>query len=402
MKDNNGLGYRIIDTEAALASFAERLTRVERIAVDLEADSMYHFREKVCLVQMGTESEKVVIDPLKVPDLSALRPVFADPGVQKVLHGADYDIRSLHRDFCIEVEHLFDTQIACRFLGRSETGLEPVLNHFFGVALDKRFQKKDWSKRPLPPEMIDYAAMDVTHLIPLAEQLEKDLRERGRLKWVWEECRLLKAVRYPDHDGEPLFLRFKGAGRLRPRSLAIVEGLLRHRMTEAERKDRPPFKIFSNTAILEIAKSRPLSIKRLSMLGVLSEKQIRMYGEALIHVVRQGLDIPEADLPVYPRKRAPAVSPKVPERVRRLRLWRDEQAECLSLDPAIVLNKSLISAIAARNPKAEAELAEVEDIRRWQVEAFGEAIIGVLEQTDVATPKKKRKRRRRKRKPDHS
>mgnify|MGYP005839595733 CR=1 FL=1 len=399
MKDNNGLGYRVIDTEAELASFAERLKGEERIAVDLEADSMYHFREKVCLVQMGTESEKVVIDPLRVPDLSALRPVFADPGVQKVLHGADYDIRSLYRDFRIEVEHLFDTQIACRFLGMKETGLEPVLHNQFGVALDKRFQKKDWSRRPLPQEMIDYAAMDVTHLIPLAERLESELRDRGRLEWVREECRLLKAVRYPDHDGEPLFLRFKGAGRVRPRSLAILEGLLRFRATEAERKDRPPFKIFSNKAILEIAKSRPLSVKKLSMLGVLSEKQIRMYGEGLAAVVRQGLDTPDEDLPVYPRKRAPAVHPRVPERVRMLKLWRDEKAESLSLDPSIVLNKALISAIAVRNPQTTAELAEVEEIRNWQIEAFGEAIVGVLEKTDAKKPKKKRKRRRRKRKP---
>lgn len=402
MKDNNGLGYRVIDSEAALASFVDRLNGEKRIAVDLEADSMYHFREKVCLVQMGIESEKVVIDPLEVPDLSALRPVFADPRVQKVLHGADYDIRSLYRDFRIEVENLFDTQIACRFLGMKETGLEPVLHNLFGVALDKRFQKKDWSKRPLPQEMIDYAAMDVTHLIPLARRLEADLRELGRLEWVREECRLLKEVRYPDPNGEPLFLRFKGAGRLRPRSLAILEGLLRLRVAEAERKDRPPFKVFSNKAILEIAKARPQSVKRLSMLDVLSEKQIRMYGEEMVGAVRQGLEIDEADLPVYPRKRAPTVHPKVPERVRALRLWRDEQAESLALDPALVLSKALISAIAARNPKTAAELAEVEDIRNWQIETFGEAIIDVLEKTDAKKPKKKRKRRRRKRKPKPS
>ncbi len=403
MKETNGLGYRIIDTPAALESFADRLKGEERIAVDLEADSMFHFKEKVCLVQMGTESEKVVIDPLEVADLSALKPVFADPGIQKILHGADYDVRSLHRDFGIEIENLFDTQIACRFLGMSETGLEPVLGNLFGIALDKRFQKKDWSKRPLPQEMIDYAAMDVTHLIPLAERLEADLRALGRLAWVREECALLKAVRYPDHDGEPLFLRFKGAGRLRPRSLAIVEGVLRYRMAEAERKDRPPFKVFSNKAILEMARVRPLSIKRLSMLGVLSEKQIRMHGDALVEAVRQGVETPEPDLPVYPRRRAPAVSPRVPERVRTLRLWRDEQAETLSLDPALVLSKALISAIAVRNPRTLAELAEVEDIRHWQVETFGLRIIEVLEETDARKPKKKkRRRRRRKRKPDQN
>ena len=160
-------GYRIIEETDKLAAAAQELAQVRQIAFDLEADSMYHFREKVCLIQIATRNETIVIDPLQVGDLSPLKPVLANRRIRKVLHGADYDIRSLYRDFNIKIHNLFDTELASRFLGIRETGLDAVLKERFGVRLDKKFQRKDWSKRPLPVEMMNYAAGDVHHLLPL-------------------------------------------------------------------------------------------------------------------------------------------------------------------------------------------------------------------------------------------
>jgi len=129
---------------------------------------MYHYFEKVCLLQIATESVSYVLDPLALRDLSALKPVFSNPRIRKVFHGADYDIRSLSRDFGFEVENLFDTQMACKFLGLQETGLEALLRERFQVELNKKFQRADWSKRPLSRDMLEYAAMDGNYLIPLA------------------------------------------------------------------------------------------------------------------------------------------------------------------------------------------------------------------------------------------
>ena len=205
--------FTIIDNQASLEDLAGILEEESIVACDLEADSMYHYREKVCLLQMAGNGESVVIDPLQVCDLSPLNPVFKNKRVCKVFHGSDYDVRSLNRDFAIEINNLFDTQLASMFLGERETSLGAVVSRRFGIQLDKRYQKKDWSQRPLPEGMIDYAASDVFHLIPLAHQLMTELDAKGRLEWVREECRYLAAVRPVTTDDEPLFLRCRGAGR---------------------------------------------------------------------------------------------------------------------------------------------------------------------------------------------
>ena len=257
------------------------------------------------------------------PICSPLAPVFSNAAVCKVLHGSDYDIRSLYRDFSFEVRNLFDTQLASMFLGERETSLGAVVNRRFGIQLDKRFQKKDWSQRPLPDGMVEYAASDVFHLIPLARQLMTELKSKKRLRWVQEECDHLAAVRPVENGDEPLFLRFRGAGRLPRRNLAALEGLLQYRRQLAIKKDRPLFKVFSNTALLKMATEMTDSPQRMEAAGCLSAKQIRIYGKPLASVVKQAKRLPEEDLPIYPRKRRPKVSAKVPERVKAIKAWRE-------------------------------------------------------------------------------
>jgi len=160
--------YQLIETLSELKTVADLFKKEKAIAIDLEADSMYHFKEKVCLVQMATHDINVVIDPLKIYDLSPLKPLFENRGIKKIFHGADYDVRSLYRDFKININNLFDTQLACMFLGIRETGLEAVVKKWFKVGLDKKYQRKDWSKRPLPWDMMAYAAKDTLYLLPLA------------------------------------------------------------------------------------------------------------------------------------------------------------------------------------------------------------------------------------------
>ena len=163
----------IITTSAALEELCRRLQGEAIVAVDLEADSMHHYREKVCLIQISSARETVLVDPLACSGLAPLGGILADPAVLKVMHGADYDIRSFHRDFGFEVANLFDTMIAAQFLGETEIGLAALLRKRFGVELDKQYQKADWSRRPLEPGMIEYAAKDTAHLIDLYSQIEE-------------------------------------------------------------------------------------------------------------------------------------------------------------------------------------------------------------------------------------
>jgi ribonuclease D len=369
--------YELIDSAAQLAAFAHQAQTASMLAVDLEADSMFHYREKVCLLQMAANGSNVVIDPLKVANLDALKPLFAEPRILKVFHGADYDVRSLYRDFGISVNRLFDTQLASMYLGHTETSLEAVVGRRFGVELDKKYQKKDWSQRPLPPEMVAYAAADVLYLVPLAETLIAELEAMGRLAWVQEGCRLLSQVR-PQENHLPMFLKFRGAGRLTPRQLAALEELLQLRDGIARQKDRPLFKIMNNADILKIAMGLPADMEQLKACQALSGKQLDMYGQNILAAVARAAQRPVEQLPRYPRQRTPRLSPRIPRRVKTLRAWRDEVAAGLALDPALLLNKALISEIAVHKPRSIDALAQIPQIHRWQVDAFGENIITLL------------------------
>jgi ribonuclease D len=371
------LDYELIETPAALTAFVHDAEKEDVLAVDLEADSMFHYREKVCLVQMAAGDRIAVIDPLKVKDLSQLEPLFEDARIIKVFHGADYDVRSLYRDFSITIHNLFDTQLASMYLGHAETSLEAVVGQRFGVELDKRFQKKDWSRRPLPPEMVAYAASDVLYLIPLAETLIGELDARDRLSWVQEGCRLLSQVR-PQENSQPLFLKFRGAGRLKPIQLAALEELLKLRDAIARQKDRPLFKIMSNAALLKIATLLPADINALKSSQALSVKQIDMYGQAVVAAMEKAMSKPGSELPEFPRQRALRLSPRIPRRVKAIREWRDDAAAELGIDPSLLLNKALIREIAVHKPRTTAALGKLPQIHQWQVQAFGERIIDIL------------------------
>lgn len=378
MNHSPSFAYNLIRCASQLQQFVDRIRHEKFIAVDLEADSMFHYQEKVCLVQMAGKGENVVIDPLEVGDLSPLLPIFKDEAICKVFHGSDYDIRSLYRDFSIEINNLFDTQLASMYMGERETSLGAVVNKRFGIKLDKRYQKKDWSQRPLPDGMIEYAASDVFHLIPLAQALMAELKQKGRLHWVIEECNHLSRVRPVDNGNDPLFLKFRGAGRLRRRNLAALEGLLQYRRKLAVKKDRPLFKVFSNTSLLKIASDMLDSPKTMEMARCLSTKQIRIYGKPLSSIVKKARNMADDTLPVYPRKRRPSVSPKVPERSKVIKSWRDDLAQRLEIDPALIFNKALITAIATQKPRDMDALRRVDGIRNWQVNDFGESLLKLL------------------------
>ena len=370
--------YQIIDTPAGLKDIANAFLKEERIGVDLEADSMYHYQEKVCLLQMASERMNVIIDPLQVRDLSVLKPVFAKQRIKKIFHGADYDVRSLFRDFKIKIHNLFDTQLAAMFLGLKETGLEAVVKERFRVTLEKKYQRKDWSRRPLPQEMIAYAANDTRYLVPLANMFEKELSKENRLHWVKEECECLSRVRPVQNNQNPLYLNFKGAGRLDSRSLAVLEALLQYRKKIAAQKDKPLFKIFRNQALLLLATKKPTNKRGLENAKALSRIQIGMYGKVLITTISQALKLPEEQLPIYPRKKAPVPNPAVPKKLKVLKSWRDAKARALEIEPTVLFTRAMLSTIADENPQDIHALRKITEIKKWQIDEFGPEIISVL------------------------
>ena len=166
-----------------------RVAREPLVAVDTEAASFHRFVDRIYLIQLSSRRETAIIDPLTVDDVSALGAMLADPAVEVVFHDADYDLRILDRDYGFHARHLFDTRIAAHLLGEPAVGLAALLEKHVGVTLDKKYQRADWSRRPLPPEMLEYAATDTRYLLALREQLRAALEARGRLSWAEEEFR---------------------------------------------------------------------------------------------------------------------------------------------------------------------------------------------------------------------
>ena len=371
----------LIENNEDLKKIASELQKEPEIGVDLEADSMFHYQEKVCLLQISTHALNILIDPLSIQDLSPLAPVFADPRIRKVFHGADYDIRSLYRDFGIEVHSLFDTQIAARFLGARETGLASLLKMRFNVSSDKKFQKKDWSQRPLPAAMLKYAVQDICHLLPLSDILEKELMEKSLLFCVEEECELLRGVRPNSSKTRPFFLNFKGAARLDPRSLAVLEKILCFRDQVARRKDRPHFKVLGNNQIMEIVRNKPMSKTDLTRVKGFSPRLIDHMGKSLIEKVREGLNLPDEALPLYPEKVRHRLKSKEAARVKALKSWREQKRGKWRADPSLVCTNAQILAVAIANPEKPEDMECIDNIRRWQIKLFGSEICNIIQKT---------------------
>ncbi|MCF8093263.1 MAG: ribonuclease D, partial [Desulfotignum sp.] len=230
------LQFTFIESDADLVQACARICRHTIIGVDLEADSMHSFKEKICLIQIATREEAFLVDPFTIDNFSPFVQVLENPDIIKVFHGADFDVRSLDREMGARIENLFDTEIACRFLNVRERGLAALLKDHFDVYVDKKFQKQDWSKRPLKPDMVAYSVGDVAYLIALHGRLVDSLAAMDRLHWAKEECEALALVRYEDNHAPPFFKKFKGAGKLDNRSLAVLENLLKVRMDMAEKK----------------------------------------------------------------------------------------------------------------------------------------------------------------------
>ena len=368
----NPAAAHLITDQKSLDELVERLSRETVLAFDLEADSLHHYTEKVCLIQVSSASEDRLIDPLAPIDVRVLAPIFANPAIKKIFHGADYDMRSLYRDFGIEVVNLFDTMIASQFLGESEFGLAALLKKRFGVELDKRYQKADWSKRPFSQEMLEYAMKDTSLLIELYCQLESELRQKGRLAWVEEESELVAGVRSASREGELMCLRFKSANKMKPRELAVLEELLRFRDEKARLADVPPFRILSNDLLRELAEKQPRSNFELVGIHTMSSKLIERLGRGLLQAVAAGLATPQDKLPQMQSGRRPVLDRVQDERVKRLKVWREAKSAQLGLGIGLVANNTLLEALA------EPGSPQITLLKRWQREAFGDELASLV------------------------
>ncbi len=378
----------LVTNQANWEEIAANLGRETELALDTESNSLYVYRERVCLIQIGTKEETFLLDPLAVDDLSSLGLLLADPSLVKVLHGSDYDLRSLNRDYGFTIQGLFDTQVAARFLGSASPNLASVLENFLGISIPKsrKLQTSDWGSRPLSSLAIEYAANDVAYLVAVAANLREKLLQVGRLAWVAEECQRLQQTKYsPPQPPEVTFLRIKGSDRLKPRELAILRELFLAREEAAARLDCPPFKVLSNEALIHIAQSSFNSSAALlegEAIAGLSPLVVRRWGTLIRDAIARGQQGPEYHR--APRERRErSWTPESKGRLQRFKQWRAARGAALGLDPALLWPASSLERWAlhralhtggGENWRPPVDEPEVRDWQRREFEAELEAI----------------------------
>jgi ribonuclease D len=327
----------------------------------------------VCLIQISIPEQDLIIDPLAKVDLAKFGETLGDPKVRKVLHGADYDLRILHRDFDFTISNLVDTSICAQLLGYEAFGLAALLERHFGIKLDKSHQRADWAMRPLPPDMLEYAAMDTRHLIALAAKMKEELVAAGRWEWALEEFSRLEQVRFTerDEDDEP-FRRLKGLGSFDRRSLAIVKSLHGWRDELARSADRPPFKIIGNDAIVEIAKAKAASPETLADVKSVSQYHRKRYGREIVRLVKAAMALAEDDLPQKGESKPWQRDKELEARVNKLKTVRDRIAKELKVDASVLAPRHVLTAIASSRS------LDVPAMRNWQRTVLGDALLQAL------------------------
>ena len=372
------------------------------IAVDTEADSFYHYQEKVCLLQVTAGDRDWLIDPLADVDLEPLGEVLADPRREKIFHDGEYDVLILRREYGFRFRNLFDTRIAAAALGSESPGLASVLNHYFGLELDKSQQRSDWSRRPLSPQQVAYARLDTHYLIPLAERMRESLDERGRLMIVEGECARLEEMEPPDRGFHPdEFVRLKGARGLRPKSLRALRELYAWRDGQARERDVPPFKVLAHGALVAVARTLPRNLRELERVEGLSPRLAKRLGRDLLAVLDEARDMePLARIPKPPPKAGePRLDEIEGELHDRLKQWRKNRAEAEGMDSSLVMNRLALRHLAIGRPADRAALAATECVQDWQVERYGDELTALVAEfeRDLAAGKVPPPTRRRRR-----
>jgi len=364
-----------LDTPAGADRFLASIEDAPVLAVDTEGASFHRFVDRVYLLQLSTASVTALFDPLTVGPLDRLGRMLADRAAEVVFHDADYDLRLLHQDYGWHPTHLFDTRVAAQLLGIRVFGLAALLQRYLGLKLDKKHQRADWSMRPLPPDMRDYAAQDTMHLLELRDALARDLEGAGRWSWAEEEFARIEGTRWENGDASDAFLRIKGARDLTRRQLAILRELVLWRDDVAREKDRATFRVAGNEALLETARRAPRTREDLAAIKGMPRGMAERQGEALLAAIERGLAVADDKLPRFPRAPRWDRDPDFEQRVNRLREVRERVARDLDLDPGFLISRERLEVVARRKPASLEDLRAIPEIRNWQVDVMGDELL---------------------------
>lgn len=367
--------FRLVADAAAWDACLADLRGMSRLAIDLEANSMFAYTERACLIQLSTATADYIIDPLAGLDLSGLGAALADPAVEKIFHAAEYDLILLRRDYDWSLVNLFDTMWAARILGYRQMGLAGLLEAFYGVRLSKRYQKANWCHRPLSAPELAYAQKDTHYLPALRDRLAAELEERGLMAEALETFAEQARVRLPNNGFDPdAFWNINGVQDMTPTQQAVMKALYLFRDREARRRNAPHFKVLSDRTLLEIATTLPARMSELDTLHGMTAGQQQRYGRQLLEAVAEARQAP----PPQPPKRLPRLPDAVLIRYDRLHRWRKARALARGVESDVIISRDALWAIAHAAPRTLEELAALDALGPWRLATYGQEILREL------------------------
>lgn len=375
-----------IDTPEGADAYLDSIAKNEVIALDTEGASFHRFIDRIYLLQLSTRDSTAVIDPLPLATPAGLGRLLESERTEVVFHDADYDLRLLRQDYGWQVRNIFDTRVAAQLLGIKSFGLAALLERSFGVKLDKKHQRADWSMRPLTAGMLEYAAQDTMYLLDLRDQLAGELRAKGRWSWAEEEFTRLEETRWDGDDDANAFLRIKGARDLNRRELAVFRELVHWRNEVARRADRATFRVIGNEPLMDIARTRPTTREGLAAVKGMPRGLLERAWSDIAAAVERGIAVPEGELPRFPRAPRWDRDPDFDARVSALKTARDAAATRLELDSGVLCARDRLETVARKNPRTLDELTAIGELRRWQVSELGPAFVAALAPHQPRTP----------------
>ena len=366
----------LVVDEDSLGGLVRALAPYPVVGVDTESNGFHAYRERVCLIQFSTPAADYIVDPISLPDLKTLAPFFANPSQQKVFHASEYDLICLSRDYHFEFANIFDTMSAARALGWPQTGLVAILDTYFGVKLNKKYQRSNWKLRPLKPEQLNYAQLDTRYLVALRDRQIQALTASGHWLEAQEDfARLVRGRGGSNHAGpDPTaFWRVKGARALTSVQAAVLKTLFAYRESQAARMDLPPFKVMGESTLMELVLRAPTHAKDLQGISGMTPKQIHRHRHGLLHAIQKGLHGP----PQHPLQVDPE-SDDVVDRYDCLHTWRKKRARARGVESDVILPRTVLWDLARRPPHTHGELADITDFGPWRRERYGEEILALL------------------------
>jgi ribonuclease D len=368
--------YQYITTGDARDLAIRALSCVDRLGVDIEGDSLYHYNDRATLIQISGGNKNYIFDPILLDSVSGLGPLFENRSILKIFHGSEYDITSLKRDFGFKIGPIFDTALAARAIGLTRWSLKELVSHFFGITLAKTHQKSNWSLRPLSQGQLDYACEDTIYLESLHSLLTEAIQKKERVDQIAEECRLLEDLTWSRKAFESSdYLRLEGTKALSSGAQKILRELCMARENVSREENLPPFKVAHNSDLVTLAVHSPQNEE--AFMKLFSKGRIMRELPRWLDAIQRGIESAEP-LPQRAKNGNPPMTISQQKIFARLRLWRDQQAKMEEVEAAMVVTTSLLKAISKKRPSTLAELASIPTLRQWHVNHYGTKLINEI------------------------